>query len=66
MANDSCAVLADQRCVPCRGGVPPLAGEELLSFHERLGSEWQLIDNHHLEKAALKIPLLRLLRLLLL
>ncbi len=42
--------LADGVCVPCRGGVPPLAGEELQDFYGRLGNDWQLVDDHHLEK----------------
>ena len=42
--------LADGICVPCRGGVPPLEGEELAGLYERLGNDWQLVDGHHLEK----------------
>jgi len=42
--------LADKHCVPCRGGVPPLKGEEL----ERMMAQvtgWQVVDQHHLDKA---------------
>jgi 4a-hydroxytetrahydrobiopterin dehydratase len=42
--------LTDKHCIPCRGGVPPLAGEEL----ERLSSQvpgWKVVDGHHLLKA---------------
>ena len=42
--------LADGICVPCRGGVPPLAGEELERLDEQLGNGWVLVDSHHLEK----------------
>ena len=43
--------LAKQTCVPCRGGVPPLAGAELKKLLARLGPNgWQVIDGHHLEK----------------
>ena len=42
--------LADQECVPCKGGVPPLQGKELQKFHSQLGGNWQLIEGHHLEK----------------
>ncbi len=41
--------LAEKHCVPCRGGVPPLKGEEL----ERLKSQvsgWRVVEEHHLEK----------------
>ena len=42
--------LASKKCVPCRGGVPPLQGEELTRLHRQLGSGWQVIEGHHLEK----------------
>ena len=35
--------LASKHCVPCRGGVPPLAGEELRAFQEKLGGGWQVV-----------------------
>jgi 4a-hydroxytetrahydrobiopterin dehydratase len=41
--------LADKKCIPCRGGVPPLQGEEL----DRLAKEvpgWKVVDGHHIEK----------------
>jgi 4a-hydroxytetrahydrobiopterin dehydratase len=42
--------LANRDCVPCRGGVPPLAGEALESLQRMLGNGWTVIDGHHLEK----------------
>jgi len=42
--------LADKTCTPCRGGVPPLAGDELDRLATELGGGWQVIDGHHLEK----------------
>lgn len=45
------STLAKKQCVPCKGGVPPLAGEQLKSLHDELGNGWQLVDNHHLEKS---------------
>jgi len=42
--------LADKRCIPCRGGVPPLKGDALETFTRQLGGEWTVIDEHHLEK----------------
>ncbi len=42
--------LASKDCVPCRGGVPPLAGDELNRLMTRLGGEWRVVDGHHLEK----------------
>ncbi len=42
--------LADRQCVPCRGDVPPLQGEELARWQAELGNEWQLVDGHHLTR----------------
>lgn len=42
--------LSQMQCVPCRGGVPPLEGEELERLHAELGDGWQVVDGHHLEK----------------
>ena len=42
--------LAQENCIPCRGGVPPLKGEELDVLQEKLGNDWQIINEHHLEK----------------
>jgi len=42
--------LAQENCIPCRGGVPPLKGEELDALQKKLGNDWQIINEHHLEK----------------
>ena len=42
--------LAAKNCVPCRGGVPPLVGEEMRRLLEQLGNDWTVVDDHHLEK----------------
>ncbi|MDP9192543.1 MAG: 4a-hydroxytetrahydrobiopterin dehydratase [Acidobacteriota bacterium] len=44
------AGLAAEKCVPCRGGVPALRGDELRDLHEQLGGGWSVIEEHHLEK----------------
>jgi 4a-hydroxytetrahydrobiopterin dehydratase len=44
------STLANETCVPCRGGVPPLAGEELAVLARELGNGWRVLDGHHLEK----------------
>lgn len=41
--------LAEQSCVPCRGGVPPLAGAELSSLAGKV-PEWSVVDGHHVER----------------
>ena len=42
--------LAEKECVPCKGGVPPLKGEELKSYLDKLKHDWKVIGEHHLEK----------------
>src|ERR1051326_4111634 len=42
--------LAAKHCVPCRGGVPPLQGDELAKFAAQL-PEWDVVDQHHIEKS---------------
>ncbi len=42
--------LAEGTCIPCRGGVPPLKGDELVDFQQKLRNGWKIIDEHHLEK----------------
>ena len=42
--------LAQKHCVPCQGGIPPLKGEEIRELHRQLEGDWNVIDEHHLEK----------------
>lgn len=42
--------LSKKNCTPCKGGVPPLKGQQLEQFHRQLGESWKVIDEHHLEK----------------
>ena len=42
--------LAGKRCLPCRGGVPPLEGEDLESLLTLLPDEWRIVDGHHLAR----------------
>src|SRR5260370_17712223 len=41
--------LADRQCVPCRGGVPPLKGDEVQRLLGQL-ADWQAVIEHHLLK----------------
>ena len=36
--------LAEGTCIPCRGGVPPLKGNELADFQQKLRNGWEIID----------------------
>jgi 4a-hydroxytetrahydrobiopterin dehydratase len=49
MSDDICDLTAKE-CVPCRGGVPPLAGDELARLSRQLGHDWKVVESHHLEK----------------
>lgn len=42
--------LASRQCVPCRGGVPPLNGEEIAKLSPQLQG-WNVINEHHLNKS---------------
>jgi len=42
--------LASKNCVPCKGGVPPLAGKELESLAKQV-PEWKVVEGHHITRA---------------
>lgn len=42
--------LAEQTCVPCKGGVPPMEAEEADRFLARLDEGWDVVETHHLER----------------
>jgi 4a-hydroxytetrahydrobiopterin dehydratase len=42
--------LADQNCVPCRGGVPPMKGTELKRI-QQLVPKWKVMKEHHITRA---------------
>ena len=46
---DSATVLAQKHCAPCKGGVPPLRGEELQKVSSQL-PDWKVVAEHHLTK----------------
>ena len=41
--------LSKKECVPCKGGVPPLKGQELEKLRE-LVDEWDVVEEHHITK----------------
>ena len=41
--------LASRDCIPCRGGVPALKGEELEKLSTQVAG-WTVMDEHHLSK----------------
>lgn len=42
--------LAKRRCIPCSGGTPRLRGEAIDNLRKELHSDWQVVDEHHLER----------------
>ena len=43
--------LAEQKCIPCSGGVPPLANERAQALLRELDPGWSLNAQGHLERA---------------
>jgi len=41
--------LAERQCVPCRGGVPPMKGDEITEMSSQL-PDWQVVNEHHLQR----------------
>lgn len=41
--------LAGKQCIPCKGGVSPLKGEELERLNLQV-EEWDVVNEHHLSK----------------
>ena len=41
--------LAERQCVPCRGGVPPMKGDEITEMSAQL-PDWQVVNEHHLQR----------------
>ena len=42
--------LSEQSCIPCRGGVPPLEGEELEALLRQLDDDWRVEEGKRLAK----------------
>ena len=39
--------LAEKRCVPCRGGTPPLGPSQIEPLHREVDT-WEVVRNHHI------------------
>jgi len=46
--------LASKTCVPCRGGVPALKGQQLAELQQQV-PQWQVVREHHITRD-LKFP----------
>ncbi len=41
--------LSSRQCIPCRGAVPPLQGQEITDLLTELDG-WEVVNQHHLKK----------------
>ena len=44
------SALAEKQCVPCKGGVSPLRGQELVRLAHELDGGWQVVEERQLQK----------------
>ena len=42
--------LIESKCLPCQGGIEPLKGQAICDLAKDISSDWQVINEHHLEK----------------
>jgi 4a-hydroxytetrahydrobiopterin dehydratase len=42
--------LASMVCTPCKGGIPPMEHAEIESYLADLDEDWEVVDDHHLER----------------
>ncbi|MGD1084898.1 MAG: 4a-hydroxytetrahydrobiopterin dehydratase [Verrucomicrobiota bacterium] len=42
--------LAQMECAACKGGSPPLKGQDLAPLLRQLAGDWRVVDEHHLER----------------
>lgn len=44
------STLAEKKCVPCKGGMPPLKGKDLARLAGELDGGWKVVAERQLEK----------------
>jgi 4a-hydroxytetrahydrobiopterin dehydratase len=42
--------LANKKCVPCEGGVPPLGKEKIKEYLSQLKSRWEVLEDKKIRK----------------
>jgi 4a-hydroxytetrahydrobiopterin dehydratase len=47
--------LAQRTCIPCRGGVPPLTGEEIAPLLGQLDPEWRVVERSDAKHGLVKL-----------
>jgi 4a-hydroxytetrahydrobiopterin dehydratase len=50
MAYNGGMGLSQKSCIPCRGGVPPLAPDQIQPLSAEV-PEWQVVDDHHIQRS---------------
>jgi 4a-hydroxytetrahydrobiopterin dehydratase len=46
--NTGTTDLADKKCVPCEGGIPPLGEEEVKELEKQVSNDWKVVENKKL------------------
>ncbi len=41
---------SEKNCIPCKGGIPSLKGECLSVLMKEINDDWNLVEDHHLER----------------
>jgi 4a-hydroxytetrahydrobiopterin dehydratase len=49
ISENTMTELADKTCIPCRGGIPPLKGDDLENLH-KIVPDWSVVEEHHLKR----------------
>ncbi len=47
--------LAQQACVPCRGGIPPLNDEQIAPLLAQLGTGWRVVERSDPKRGSIRI-----------
>ena len=47
--------LSDRKCIPCEGGVPPLASSKKIELLKEIDSSWQLTHNNRRLERSLEL-----------
>ena len=42
--------LAEKKCVPCEGGVPPLNPEQINEYKKEVHNDWLVVDNKKVKR----------------
>ncbi len=43
--------LKSKKCIPCKGGIPPLTPEQIAEYTPHIAPEWTVVEHHHLQRS---------------